>query len=715
VSRLDDYLREKRLLPDVCKDRYVEFESKEQAKEYFRWAELVANQRSQVSMMLNWMNGGWEDQPNKDRGGFLILRFPPPLPGFEPILPEVKPWNPLPKYSPYHYHGDNQDPEFLATLIDPSTGEPLGEWQIFTPHQARFHIDGKRHGGNGKKGSGANRQDVHKYDEVAKYWHVPRPIIGYETKSQAHRKMYERFLESGDPMFLLHLRAHHCLEEPLKLKNLTAEERRVLVEHPALAPFVGTLDEEHEHDYPIYGDGDATRVDIHPLAAERLESAEVVIAEMEGCVKSDALLCEIIEKKLPWVPISWPAVTQWPEEELKIIAPAYGFAEMKNVVMPDGDSKGKIEVESQAFLCRQFFRDRLGCTTHIAAPFRAFAGDNNLKAADDLRGARKAVFEHMDVIDRTASLALAENWLLEHGLNRRSDGFRNAVLILNRLMLCAGIRPVDRGEESEPGRYKGGVKSLARILDISHDTVERWLATLEEVGAITVEGSYATLKPSKRKDGRLVLGKFKGRRFVHGPDWDADEPPIITLADGLKAEPIELGRLVDVLADPDAWQDHRSVDLLSRDVQADYIQNLRHLGHPLREIAKRTGNTLSAVKKAVSRTTKPDRPQLSIDEGPLVLTTEMMTAPVSFFFLGQAGQNLELTLGNKGRNPYQVVVERPGNRSPRVLQESVVDAKGQTVLVLKLDRSGSHPVRLSAERYQAPPEFVAELRSLPPV
>src|SRR5215207_836024 len=60
----------------------------------------------------------------------------------------------------------------------------------------------------------------------------------------------------------------------------------------------------------------ARRVDIHPMALERLEAAEAVYFGIEGCLKADAILSAIIREGRNESVFSVPSVSLWEAEEL---------------------------------------------------------------------------------------------------------------------------------------------------------------------------------------------------------------------------------------------------------------------------------------------------------------------------------------------------------------------------------------------------------------
>jgi hypothetical protein len=113
----------------------------------------------------------------------------------------------------------------------------------------------------------------------------------------------------------------------------------------------------------------AKRIDVHPFAVERFETAERVYFGIEGCIKADAILTAILETGEPATVFSVPSVTLWDARELKRFAMKY-LAGKIVIIVPDSDWHENPGVYTQAMLCRQYLRHRCRVEAHVEAPGR---------------------------------------------------------------------------------------------------------------------------------------------------------------------------------------------------------------------------------------------------------------------------------------------------------------------------------------------------------
>jgi hypothetical protein len=91
-------------------------------------------------------------------GGWIITRHPPSGLGLSPIVPEIRPDNPVKTSQHWQYHPSEPSDE---TPVISTTGQPLSERNIHSAASMRKHIK-KHHGG-------VNVEDVHPYENCAKY------------------------------------------------------------------------------------------------------------------------------------------------------------------------------------------------------------------------------------------------------------------------------------------------------------------------------------------------------------------------------------------------------------------------------------------------------------------------------------------------------------------------------------------------------------------
>jgi hypothetical protein len=130
-------------------------------------------------------------------------------------------------------------------------------------------------------------------------------------------------------------------------------------------------------------EGEAKRIDLHPLARRLLPDAEVVFFVLEGTPKTDAVL------SAGGVAFGVPSVTCWTSEEL--ITFAHKYLRGKTVlVVPDGDWFTNWQVERQALKIRTLLRRR-GIEAHVCAP--PYDAEPFHKAVDDHLGAGKTLGE----------------------------------------------------------------------------------------------------------------------------------------------------------------------------------------------------------------------------------------------------------------------------------------------------------------------------------
>jgi hypothetical protein len=126
---------------------------------------------------------------------------------------------------------------------------------------------------------------------------------------------------------------------------------------------------EHKHSRDVRGQHVADRIDIHPLALERLPDAERVFFVIEGTPKADAILTAILETDERACVFNVPSVTLWKNtKELRRFAPH--LRDKQLVVVPDADWARNWQVKRQAILCRERVREIVGNegAVCIAAP-----------------------------------------------------------------------------------------------------------------------------------------------------------------------------------------------------------------------------------------------------------------------------------------------------------------------------------------------------------
>jgi hypothetical protein len=311
--------------PDVWRSQFERYTTGDRARSLYPQHELARNQRAELTKMVKWM----------DRvGGIIIHRTP--IPGASPITPELRPEKPMLGRKTTHYHGDDQTPETLARLNKPGRPEEvLHPIQILAPHKARFHIDGKKHGGE-------NADDVHEHVKEKKYTFLAAPVEHYWSH-HTHRWLFER--------------------HPDRLEQHLAKR------HPGEgAP---GLDEDHAHRYSRKGRGDAARIDLPALARALLDDAVEFFLVLEGSIKGASVLSEILDTGRKASVASVPSVTLWlagpDRDEVEICVRRYRLQGKRVYIVIDADGSGNSNVRAQALFVRDHLR-KLGVKAWIVAP-----------------------------------------------------------------------------------------------------------------------------------------------------------------------------------------------------------------------------------------------------------------------------------------------------------------------------------------------------------
>jgi hypothetical protein len=254
--------------------------------------------------------------------------------------------------------------------------------------------------------------------------------------------------------------------------------------------------------YTFSGGPGAKRLDIHPQAFSKLFRAQRVMLGKEGCIKADAMLSagEVV--------FSWASVTLWPPEELRKLA--RWLRDLKVYLIPDADWKDKIEVSTQAWLCRSYLR-RYGVDAHVAAPpYEAFVQNKELKGIDD-HLANGGTMDDLEVLKRETPYGLAE-FLAERGMQRKNTVVR-AAEALEGLALHA----------NENGQINAGLQTVARATGQGARRMQRAVHDLADIGAVEIDGSLETAPRWRDKEKGWV-----------GYDWR--DRPTITVHPQLRAK-----------------------------------------------------------------------------------------------------------------------------------------------------------------------------------
>ncbi len=437
--------------------------------------------------------------------GWVISRHAPP--GLSHIYPEIRPDKKVKRagLSTRHYHGDRQFHPELYPKVWPEEGWAVMPWEVYTPEQMRDHINRDKDDPDDHRG--INRHDVHEYDRWAKYCFPENVTIkGYWPHDHANIK--------GSATREKHLEARRG-------------------QH-------GKEDGWHWH-WDWVKDPDqnlAKRIDAHPFALGLFRGApRRVHIPIEGCIKSDAVLTEILQEGLAESVLSVPSVTLWDARELPTVARTY--LKGQTVISIDADGGVNPRVMTQARLLQTVLTD-LGCTALVAAPpFDAWLKDHNLKGDDDHLAAGKKL-EDLEVLGLDPSVDLDE-FIEDRGRHLQYRVQQHMARTLRSLSMHA----VD-------GQFAASIPLLARVMEPTRDwgsfrywrkpveiddavkaramqrhrnsdvvkAIQRNLDDLEEIGAISIKGDRET-----------------GRKFWRGKEgWkNPKNPPTIVIDPKLRA------------------------------------------------------------------------------------------------------------------------------------------------------------------------------------
>jgi len=270
-----------------------------------------------------------------DGHGMGLLMLKHPAPGEPDVLPQLRPEHPVRTGgTTWHRHDEDflDNPDGLAK-------------HIREEHAGAEDFPADRH---------------HEHEDFAKYLLVPNEKEDYwhdHAADPAHQ----------GPGSGMRLRDHIRADHPCQLPGPHGEHRCRRK----------NLKTRHSHRRDKDGQHVADRLDIHPLALERLIVAERVYFVIEGTPKADAILSQIIDARAPASVFDVPSVTLWDAPELNSVAQLLHAStwylrwarrkEKQVVVVCDADWFKNDAVVRQALFCREFLRKR-GVTACVAAP-----------------------------------------------------------------------------------------------------------------------------------------------------------------------------------------------------------------------------------------------------------------------------------------------------------------------------------------------------------
>jgi hypothetical protein len=222
----------------------------------------------------------------------------------------------------------------------------------------------------------------------------------------------------------------------------------------------------------------ARRLDVHPWAADRL-GAGLIYVGLEGCIKADAILSEILRHDLDASVVSFPSVTLWNAgEELGEFVERYLLGK-RVVIVCDSDGARNPLVRTQALLLRSYLHNRGARDTEIVAPPYPGSqqkdggwvvdpaqlddkGKPKLNGVDDHLGAGHELGELKRLGNQTEEDML--QWVRDHprrgmGKDWRAD-VRDAIALRG---ICENSAPPDN--EFPHWTYRSSVGKLATVTE----------------------------------------------------------------------------------------------------------------------------------------------------------------------------------------------------------------------------------------------------------
>jgi hypothetical protein len=335
----------------------------------------------------------------------------------------------------------------------------------------------------------------------------------------------------------------------------------------------------------------AKRIDMHPLAALLARDAEIVFFCIEGCIKADAILTEILRTGVKATVISVPSVTLWgPGEswhdefpELRLVTERY-LRGRHVVIVCDKDWNENHVVHDQALFCRTTLRRLSGYQEARSEALRAnnalitfsveIAAPTEGKGADDhiVELHRKAEARAELPPNALASLLVERReapFVVDLSKKRRWDAIKRDAEALHQISLHT-VRPT--------GTLRVSWRALERIAGFSHDRLRRSLPSLKSAGHILSEKPLETSR-------NVWRGSFfdRAEQFFDPSD---PKPTVreIKLADGLYTES-EFIPLSEWLIG--CWQasesaTHRRDDLALATVSTDQLDRIESEQHAAR-------------------------------------------------------------------------------------------------------------------------------------
>jgi hypothetical protein len=475
----------------------------------------------------------WAENQAKKCDGFIMIQHAVPGLGLHDIPPQLRPYEPILKGIKWHYHPSDDPPASFVPLKD---RKPLDERYRSRAWAKALHILRDKDPDDHHGAQVAARLG---YDTPEKLRELVNDPANAEDLREVLREANNEEVHSHDDYakYLLTI-------APMKADHNHADYARSRKRAEHVRKYHGGVDVHgwHVHDGNEYAEtsffdldprkSPGKRIDIHPLAWERFASAELVYFVMEGKVKADAVLSEILRLDLAASVCSVPSVGQWDACELPEFA-RRDLAGKLVVIGCDADGGHNPEVMTQALLLREFLRDPalgLRAVAIFAPPYEAYNRNKDLKGKDDHLGPGGRLLGDLEMLGRKVPARALSEWAVTHaqrivdGRRIRKDRLRRDLTTLRGLSLLLG--PGGQGQPS--------LKKVARFIGESDDGVERAVNSLIEFDDI-------------RTDKPLVTARWQWRSNTYqDPNLEWEDRPTLEIIDpALRATDLPPERLSD--------------------------------------------------------------------------------------------------------------------------------------------------------------------------
>lgn len=449
------------------------------------------------------------EREGEEKGPTWIMQRFAVLPGLPQIFPEYRPDKPVTTRPPHkHFHAEDGVPIPPPPSKCPRGPHRKGDGTYIQcpccvhPRDVHAAADMARHI-NRSKGltkqksksrtdhRGKNSNQPHPHLHFGKYQHLPNDRDDQVT--QHDHSWYVRREDQGK------LRAH------------------IKYHHGGIAPPPG-FHPQVRRNVKDRKNGSATRLDMHPWAAERLQEAEVVFFVIEGVIKADAVLSYILKHDLKASVFCVPAVWQWDAPELEEFADRHLLGKRVYIVADADGYRNELGVMRPACLCQLRLRELGVDNVQIALP--PARTRRKWKGVDDFL-AEDGCLEDLEIT------RYKMKWSMWGPATVRVD----RVLSEAKYVMALSVL-VD-----PDGNYSGSLRSLARVFGKEPKTTIRILERLKDAYYITMSGD-----PKTRQ--KVYLSHLYELGATE--EWDLEDghnAPVITLDPKYRAEKLPKTRL----------------------------------------------------------------------------------------------------------------------------------------------------------------------------